>query len=288
MPPPHRCRRRSEGSGRAIRFLALHRGGDPFDDTTVQHAFTDVLDAMQDQNDVDGTAAAGMTFFGQFVDHDVTLDAQSAIGTCIDPRRIRNVRTPALDLDCVYGDGNDASPHLHHPDHHGFLLFGTGSNPCDLARNAHGTALIGDFRNGENQIISQVQGAFVQMHNTKIFDLPGNGKLQKARQIGRTLAKSIFNLPFIADPVEIGGCRVSVEDSRTLPHRNVFRDRTTLELPSGQPIACLMQVKEIPAPKELTSRGQRLGLHRPGTSRTGTCWPVWRRDATTLLMQQVS
>ena len=33
--------------------------------------------------------------------------------------------TAALDLDCVYGDGNEASPFLYHPDHHGFMLFGT-------------------------------------------------------------------------------------------------------------------------------------------------------------------
>lgn len=45
------------------------------------------------------------------------------------------------------------------------MLFGTTKNPCDLARNTHGTALIGDFRNDENQILSQLQGAFVQMHN---------------------------------------------------------------------------------------------------------------------------
>ena len=73
--------------------------------------------------------------------------------------------TAALDLDCVYGDGNEASPFLYHPDHHGFMLFGTKQNNRDLARNSHGTALIGDSRNEENQILSQLQGAFVQMHN---------------------------------------------------------------------------------------------------------------------------
>ena len=368
--------------------------GTPFNDRSVQKAFTHALDKMRDTSDrEDGTAAAGMTFFGQFIDHDVTLDAQSAIGTRIDPRSIRNVRTPALDLDCVYGDGNEASPYLYHPDHHGFMLFGTKQNSRDLARNSHGTALIGDFRNDENQILSQLQGAFVQMHNilmtalqddqsmapealagiraqamaqgikpggnvfqaarrilrlhyqwmvmhdflpnfvdahvlkdiiakfaaggmpkpftkdspvmpiefsgaayrfghatvqndyelndtsgavdlfdmmrpefrhraqahnisfTKLFDLPGNAKFQKARPIGRKLAGSIFELPFIGDPLNIGGQELSLEDSRKLPHRNIFRDRMTLELASGQQMARLMHVPEIAAPKELTDHG---------------------------------
>ena len=60
-------------------------------------------DKMTSDENMTGPADAGMTFFGQFVDHDVTLDATSAIGTRIDPRPIRNVRTPALDLDCAYG-----------------------------------------------------------------------------------------------------------------------------------------------------------------------------------------
>ncbi|CAK9066645.1 Uncharacterized protein SCF082_LOCUS33883, partial [Durusdinium trenchii] len=126
-------------------------------ESVVIAGFTDALDAMRDDSDPASDVDAGMTFFGQFIDHDVTLDAQSAIGTRIDPRSIRNVRTPALDLDCVYGDGPEASPHLYSPRHEGFLNFGTKANPRDLARNAHGTALIGDPRNDENQIVSQLQ-----------------------------------------------------------------------------------------------------------------------------------
>jgi len=141
--------------------------GKPLTAENVIHAFTQALDAMEDENDDSpkGKVGAGMTFFGQFVDHDITLDATIAIGQRIDPRSIRNVRTPALDLDCVYGDGMEASPHLYHPEHKGFLLFGNADNPFDLARNSHGTALIGDFRNDENGVLSQLQGAFIALHN---------------------------------------------------------------------------------------------------------------------------
>ncbi|ETX29173.1 peroxidase family protein [Roseivivax isoporae] len=124
-----------------------------------------LVDSMKTETLKDGPADAGMTFFGQFVDHDVTLDATSSIGKKIDPRSIRNVRTPGLDLDCVYGDGPEASPFLYSPRHPGFLLFGRDENPIDLARNAHGTALIGDHRNDENIIVSQVHGAMICLHN---------------------------------------------------------------------------------------------------------------------------
>ncbi|MEL6840006.1 MAG: peroxidase family protein [Pseudomonadota bacterium] len=130
-------------------------------------AFDALVETMRTTKVEDGPADAGMTFFGQFIDHDVTLDTTSAIGTTIDPRSIRNVRTPNLDLDCVYGDGPEASNYLysHAEGTENFLLFGRKDNPYDLARNCKGTALIGDFRNDENIIVSQIQGAFICLHN---------------------------------------------------------------------------------------------------------------------------
>ncbi len=121
---------------------------------------------MGKKTDKSGHAAAGMTFFGQFIDHDVTLDATSALGSRINPANISNVRTPALDLDCVYGAGPEASNFLYGKDEAAnFLVYGNSTNPCDLARTANGTALIGDFRNDENLIVSTIQANFVALHN---------------------------------------------------------------------------------------------------------------------------
>src|SRR5262245_9586693 len=54
---------------------------------------------------------AAYTFFGQFVTHDVTFD------TRLDPRSARGPRydrrTPALDLDSVYGRGPVDQPYLY-------------------------------------------------------------------------------------------------------------------------------------------------------------------------------
>ena len=131
----------------------------------------DTLDELsqtmaRDDNE-DGPVDAGMTFLGQFVDHDITMDATSALGTRIDPATIVNVRSPALDLDCVYGAGPDASPHLYGKDEaEHYLMFGTAHNERDLARTSAEKALIGDPRNDENVIVSQIQGVFIRLHNT--------------------------------------------------------------------------------------------------------------------------
>jgi hypothetical protein len=58
---------------------------------------------------------AGTTFFGQFVDHDITFDTTSPLGVPTDPAVSGNSRTPSLDLDSVYGEGPVASPQQSSP-----------------------------------------------------------------------------------------------------------------------------------------------------------------------------
>lgn len=129
----------------------------------------------------DGPAEAGMAFFGQFIDHDLTLEVTSDLGQTFDGQveSIQNFRTPRLDLDCVYGSGREVTPHFYHeadendPSKAGKMIFGRvagegddTANPLDLQRNREGRALIGDPRNDENLFVSQVQGRmFVQQHN---------------------------------------------------------------------------------------------------------------------------
>ena len=123
---------------------------------------------MRTKGQQDSRMAAGMTFLGQFVDHDITLDVQSKFEKPEINVALDNARTPNLDLDCVYGGGPEASPHLYVG---ASLLEGEDisladeSNPSDLPRNAVGRAVIGDPRNDENIIVGQIQGAFLRFHN---------------------------------------------------------------------------------------------------------------------------
>ena len=66
--------------------------------------------SMKSSQDIQSDVPAGMTFLGQFIDHDITLDVSSELGRSTRHHLITNVRTPALDLDCVFGAGPEATP----------------------------------------------------------------------------------------------------------------------------------------------------------------------------------
>ena len=127
------------------------------------------------KNDRTDTVPVGMVFFGQFVDHDITLDASTTFDSVVDdPGEIANVRTPTLDLDCIYGVGPEAQPYLYEQAgaFAGAKLLTGSDNPGqagerdhDLLRSPNGRAMIGDPRNDENRIISQLQLAIIRFHN---------------------------------------------------------------------------------------------------------------------------
>jgi hypothetical protein len=111
---------------------------------------------------------AGYTFLGQFIDHDVTFDPTSVLEQQIDPQATKNFRTPALELDSLYGLGRGPQPYLYDQDAPGKFLLG-GTDGDDLPRNSQGRALIGDPRNDENVLVSQLHLLFLKFHN-KVFD----------------------------------------------------------------------------------------------------------------------
>jgi len=138
---------------------------------------------------------AGYTYFGQFVDHDITLDVSSNLDTVTDANTINNMRSPALDLDSVYGRGPALDPFLYDfdtgssatsvrmqlgintntgpggPSSNGSPTGMTTFADWDLPRiPGSNTAAIGDPRNNENLIVSQFHHAMLRFHN-KVVDL---------------------------------------------------------------------------------------------------------------------
>jgi hypothetical protein len=116
------------------------------------------------------------TYFGQFVDHDLTFDPEGSFQKQKDPDAVEDFRTPAFDLDSVYGRGPGDQPYLYDGEGKRFL-FGDPltlghAGARDLQRNGAGRALIGDPRNDENTIVSQLQGLFLRFHNRMIEEHP--------------------------------------------------------------------------------------------------------------------
>jgi hypothetical protein len=113
---------------------------------------------------------AGVTFMGQFFDHDMTFDETSQLGVVLEPTQAPNTRTPGLDLDSVYGAGPSGSPQLYDPNDRDKFLVQSGGLFEDLPRRADRTAIIADERNDENLMIAGLHAAFLLFHN-RVVDL---------------------------------------------------------------------------------------------------------------------
>src|SRR5947207_9638795 len=135
----------------------------------------------KDDDEENQGISAGYTYLGQFIDHDLTFDPASSLQKQNDPEALEDFRTPRFDLDCLYGRGPDDQPYLYEDDGVRMLLGRplTGNphdpNTRDVPRNSPAPgnpkrALIGDPRNDENVIVSQLHATFLRFHN-RIADL---------------------------------------------------------------------------------------------------------------------
>ena len=137
---------------------------------------------------------AGFTYFGQFVDHDITFDVSSTLEAETDAETINNMRSPALDLDALYGRGPGLDPFLYvfpsPPLPSTAIKFQVGTNrnfgtggPSDNGKKegmglqtnfdvprmaGMNTAVIGDPRNDENLIVVQFHHAMLRFHNAVV------------------------------------------------------------------------------------------------------------------------
>jgi len=85
---------------------------------------------------------AGFTYFGQFVDHDLTFDPISQLQRDNDPDALTDFRTPRLDLDSVYSRGPDDVPFIYDRDGVHLLIGRNAGGDDDLPRNSNGRACL--------------------------------------------------------------------------------------------------------------------------------------------------
>jgi hypothetical protein len=127
---------------------------------------------------------AGYTFFGQFVDHDLTLDRTPLPEQQVDPYALTNYDTARLDLGSVYGRGPAEDPELYEPDGVHLRVVRNEHGVLDLPRREDGTALVGDGRNDENLLVGQLHLAVLLFHN-RLLDTGLAADLATARRLTR-------------------------------------------------------------------------------------------------------
>jgi len=200
-----------------------------------------MVDLNQRGGDNDSPIPAAYTYFGQFVDHDITLEVQpadlppSASGSMSAlladdmapmpadeiPKVLRNFRTATLDLDNLYGP-----PAPRDPTNGDKMLIGTVSklnataepfirppgkgDDNDVPREPRSSdllhdraAMIGDPRNDENLIVSQMHLAFLKAHNRLVDE---GHDFEDARRILRQHYQHIVvhdYLRRVADPAVV-------------------------------------------------------------------------------------
>jgi Animal haem peroxidase len=172
---------------KALRDLAGHMVAKAEGDPTPE-------EANPPDDEENSGISAGYTYLGQFIDHDLTFDPASSLDKQNDPNSLIDYRTPRFDLDSVYGRGPDDQPYLYQPGglkmQLGRQLTGNPDDPKarDVQRNAPDSgpkrALIGDPRNDENVIVSQLQASFLRFHN-RVVDVTETKTFSEAQQIVR-------------------------------------------------------------------------------------------------------
>lgn len=138
----------------------------------------------------EGNIKAGYTYFGQFIDHDLTFDLPLEQAGIQEPEDIPNGRSPWLDLDQVYGGGPGRNPDIYEGDagSERFKIVGKGDVPM-----VNGRKLLGDPKDNrdlENVILLQFHVLFMKLHNLAIDQCMGPEMVNIGPEHGTRFARA--------------------------------------------------------------------------------------------------
>ncbi|RAI38929.1 hypothetical protein CH341_26905 [Rhodoplanes roseus] len=211
---------------------------------------------------------AGFTFFGQFIDHDLTefrvvgenLSLIPQNPTIGQRQRVledgeptsTNGRIPTLDLDCVYGLLGVVEPDLFHADGQ----FRMRADQKDILRDPRlyrNGRLIADPRNDENKIVVQIHILFERLHNQIHSSKPGSAAEKapggRAFEETRRTVQNVYRRIVLHDYLP----RIVQE-----PHINAVLDK----LERGETFYQAMNRRARAAFRQAFPRYETLGLER--------------------------
>ena len=171
---------------------------------------------------------AAFTFIGQFIDHDLTMNAVNLFDPQVDP--VLDTASPYIDLDSVYGPRTK----LFNLPADGSLMNGDGTFKLQQVSNGPGgnyfydmvrdpvthKAYISDARNDENQLVLQIHILVMRLHNKLITEVFKTGDLKKRLTETHTEVLYLWQSMIIDDFL----AKVLREDVRTTLLTEIAKD----------------------------------------------------------------
>ncbi|MFI0353093.1 peroxidase family protein [Actinomadura sp. 9N407] len=120
------------------------------------------------ENQLNTKLPAGYTYFGQFLDHNITFQADATFDPGNNPKGTTNYRSGRISLEHVYGLGPQTQSFAYYDNGDNGKFWLDPARGYDVPRNGEGVPIIADPRNDNTIITIQLHLAFMKFHNAVV------------------------------------------------------------------------------------------------------------------------